>query len=121
MSRPPCNNELYQDVCECFSFSTDFPHEGAAEFRFAQLEDEDLRNAINAFETENENLYRYINRGYIMFEGVLYHYGLENDTENGQLVIPKSLRNSVLCMYRAGPLADHYGLDRTLARIDKLY
>ena len=69
LSRPPCNNELHQDVCEYFSFSIDFPYERAAEFRLAQLEDEDLTNVIDAFEIEIKNLYRYLNREYIMFVG----------------------------------------------------
>ena len=89
LSRPPCELETHKDVCECFAFSIDLPHEGTADFKNAQLEDEDLNIIINAFEKANENVYRYTNRGYIMFDGVLYHFGSDDEAENGQLVVPK--------------------------------
>ena len=121
LSRPPCADINHVEICECFAIHIDLPHEGSADFRAAQLEDENLKEIIQAFESSNENVYRYTNRGFIMYDGVLYHYGTDEDAENGQLVVPQSLKNIIMFKHHDDPLAGHYGVERTINRIYPLY
>lgn len=119
LSRPPCHHSEVK--CECLSIHIDFPRKGAEEFRKLQLEDPDLQPIIKSFEDNDENTLRYTDRGYIMLDGVLYRYCAEEDSENGQLVVPKSMRKEVLYNYHDVPTAGHYGIERTINRITQLY
>lgn len=122
LSRPPCSLEAHNDLrCECFSIHIDFPRKGAEEFRRAQLEDPDIKTIIDSFENNDENILRHTNRGYLMLDGVLYRFCSEEDTENGQLVVPKSMRSLILFKYHDEPTAGHYGIDRTINRITPNY
>lgn len=120
LSRPPCNHQG-NIKCECLSVHIDFPRNGAEEFRKSQLEDPDLQNIITSFETNNEDVFRYTERGYIMLDGVLYRFCSEEDSENGQLVVPKSMRKDILFNYHESPTAGHYGIERTINRITQHY
>lgn len=122
LSRPPCSNETHTDIrCECFSISIDFPKQGAAEIRTAQLEDTDIKNIIDSFEADDENVLRHTNRGYLLLDGVLYRYCSDQDSELGQLVVPKSMRENILKRFHDDPMAGHYGIDKTIHRIAQHY
>lgn len=122
LSRPPCPKESHdENNCEICSISIDFPRKGADEIRKAQLEDEEIKDIIESFETDNENVIRYINRGFIMQDGVLFRFCHEEDSENGQLVVPKSMRNIILYNHHDEPTAGHYGIERTISRITPHY
>ena len=117
LSRPPCPIENHIDVCECFAVYIDFPRQGAGEIRKAQLEDDELEKIIKSFEEESHNIIEYIDRGYMMMDGVLYRYCSEQETENGQLVVPKSMRSAILWKFHDDPTAGHYGVERTISRM----
>ena len=117
LSRPPCPIENHIDVCECFAVYIDFPRQGAGEIRKAQLEDDELEKIIKSFEEESHNITEYIDRGYMMMDGVLYRYCSEQETENGQLVVPKSMRSAILWKFHDDPTAGHYGVERTISRM----
>ncbi|XP_036346322.1 uncharacterized protein LOC118755602 [Rhagoletis pomonella] len=118
LSRPPCCPENKSNVN---SFEIDFPRKGAEEFRKEQLKDEELKYIIESFEKDDENVTRHTNRGYMMVNGVLHRFCSDEDSENGQLVVPKSLRETVLIKFHVDPTAGHYGIDRTTSRITPLY
>lgn len=90
---------------------------GATDFRKAQIEDPDIKCIIKSFENNDENVIRHTSRGYIMLDGVLYRFCSSEESENGQLVVPQSMRSIVLFNYHDSPTAGHYGIDRTISRI----
>ena len=117
LSRPPNN----QHTIEYMYVSIDFPRKGAEDFRKAQLEDDYIKTIINSFENNDENGIHYTSRGFIMLDGILYRFCADEDTENGQLVVPESLRNTILYNYHDEPTAGHYGVSRTIDRITAHY
>ena len=121
LSRPPCEENLCIESCNCNTIEIDFPREGLDVFRKTQLEDEELRKIINSFENNDEDVTRHTNRGYIMIDGILYKYNSDQDSENGQLVIPKSLRQDILKKFHNDPMAGHYGIKKTTNRIMSLF
>lgn len=121
LSRPPCESEQCCISCECNSIDIDFPRKGSEEFRKSQLDDPELKKIIDSFEQNDENSYRHASRGYIIVDGILYRYCSEQDSENGQLVIPNSLREEILQKYHKDATAGHYGIDKTIARIAPLF
>lgn len=121
LSRPPCSHEVCIESCECNAIDIDLPRKGLEDFRQAQLEDDDLRQIITSFEKDDENVLRHTNRGYMMLDGVLYRYCCEQDSENGQLVLPKSLRDEILYKYHKDAISGHYGKDKTTSRITALF
>ena len=56
-----------------------------------------------------------------MLDGVLYRFCEDRDTENGRIVIPKSMRNLILNKYHDDPTAGHYRIERTINRITPNY
>lgn len=121
LSRPPCTSEQCCVSCECNAVEIDFPKKGSELYRKAQLEDHELKKIIDSFESNDENVYRHTSRGYIMIDGILYRYCSEQDSENGQLVVPRSLRQEILFKYHKDTIAGHYGIDKTISRITSLY
>lgn len=121
LSRPPCFKNHTSIECECMSFEIDFPTQGAKEVRDAQLEDPVVRKIIDSFEVDDENVQLHTSRGYMMIDGILYRYCSEEDSENGQLVAPKSMHDRILYNYHDAPTAGHYGIDKTINRITPFY
>ena len=117
LSRPPCSDETCSVSCECNSIEIDFPVVGTAEFRSSQLEDENIKKIIESFENDDDNITLYTNRGYMMIDGILYRYCSNEDSEKGQLVLPKQLRQDILHKFHNDPVAGHYGIDKTTSRI----
>lgn len=90
LSRPPINDHHKQQTEIAIArIEIDFPTIGAKQFRNAQKEDPGINKIIE------ENASYYTNRGYILIDGVLYRYYAEEDSEYGQIVIPKSLRQQI--------------------------
>lgn len=57
----------------------------------------------------------------MMLDGVLYRFSPDEDSENGQLVVPKSKINIILYNHHDEPTAGHYGIERTTNRITPHY
>ena len=94
---------------------------GASELRKSQLEDPIIRPIIESFDKNTEDVLRYTERGYLLIDGVLFRYCSEENTENGQLVVPNSLKSKILYDHHDSPFAGHYGIERTVNRICSLY
>lgn len=89
------------------AIEVDFPRTGAEDFRIAQMGDPDIKKIINSFENNDDNVTRYIDKGYIMLDGILYRFCSEEDSENGQLVVPESMRSMILYNFHDVSTAGH--------------
>ena len=105
--------------CEVNFVSIDFSRKGASDYRKSQQGDPDIENIIEAVENDDENVLRLTNKGYIMID--CYRYCESEDTENGQLVIPKPMRDQALFSYHNDPSAGHMGIAETIQRITPYY
>lgn len=54
---------------------------------------------------------------YRLRDGILYRVAVQNGSSTDQIVVPTSLRNSVLFMAHDALLAGHCGVKRTLYRL----
>ncbi|KAJ8913094.1 hypothetical protein NQ315_007043 [Exocentrus adspersus] len=90
--------------------------------RSKQLDDESLRKVITALEGDDSiEFVRWSERGYIMSNGILYHFDPESDDDDPQLVIPANSREEVMKQYHDSSTAGHYGVDRTLKKISSKF
>lgn len=121
LSRPTPIEEPAPTAAVC-SITADFPNLGVESLRAEQLRDADLRKILDCFATNNpEDISRWTARGYITSQGILYRYAQDGDEEDAQLVIPSHKRLEVLQAHHDAPTAGHYGAQRTLLRIQRLY
>ena len=74
LSRPPCPDNDHTEDCIICSVLVDIPRTGSKEIRDNQLADFDLKLIIDSFENNDENLFRWTSRGYMLVDGVLYRY-----------------------------------------------
>lgn len=93
LSRPPCSEDA-DDASFC-SFHVDMPAKGPNEIRNEQMKDESLKEIITSLEKQDENSIRWINRSYLLNDGILYCYA-NDDCEDAQLVIPIQGRSEIL-------------------------
>ena len=121
LSRPPCSVDDHEKdkMCIC-AFFIDMPRKNSSEIRAEQVKDEYLNDIIKSLETQDENSLKWINRSYIMNDGILYCYS-DDDTEDAQLVIPCHERQDILKTHHDENTAGHYGIERTTSRICKRY
>ncbi|GBM57841.1 Retrovirus-related Pol polyprotein from transposon 17.6 [Araneus ventricosus] len=109
--------------CEENTVSIDIPARSPMEIREEQLKDEDLRKIIHCFENDDKdvNYANWLEKGYLMNQGVLYRYSHESESEEAQLVVPTHERDKILKEHHDSPNAAHYGSDGTNQRIAKRY
>ncbi|GBL78895.1 Retrovirus-related Pol polyprotein from transposon 17.6 [Araneus ventricosus] len=109
--------------CEENTVSIDFPARSPMEIREEQLKDEDLRKIIHCFENDDKdvNHANWLERGYLMNQGVLYRFSHDSESEEAQLVVPTHERDKILKEHHDSPNAAHYGSDGTYQRIAKRY
>lgn len=71
LSRPPCAEGEYndQDNCIC-AFSIDRPNKTSSRIRDEQMKDDYLKDIITSLEKQDENSLRWINRSYILNDGI---------------------------------------------------
>ncbi|KAJ8937903.1 hypothetical protein NQ317_000463 [Molorchus minor] len=81
----------------------------AAELRAEQLTDPEVAKIIHSFEAvpSKEDLRHWIGRGYIMSNGILYHYSPETDEDNAQYVVPEQVRLEILQEHHDSATAGH--------------
>ncbi|GBM56029.1 hypothetical protein AVEN_10198-1 [Araneus ventricosus] len=93
------------------------------EIREEQLKDEDLRKIIHCSENDDKdvNHANWLERGYLMKQGVLYRFSHDSESEEAQLVVPTHERDKILKEHHDSPNAAHYGSDGTYQRIAKHY
>ncbi|XP_036340634.1 uncharacterized protein LOC118750003 [Rhagoletis pomonella] len=92
----------------------------AKDIREGQLSDPDLQTIIDCFENRSDDAAHWSKRGYTLNDGVLYCYN-DEDSEDAQLVVPKSERPAILDHYHNKDTAGHYGIDRTSYKITSRY
>lgn len=121
LSRPPCPEDIHENKNNCIcAFIVDIPSKGPSEIREGQMKDEYLAEIIKSLEHQDENSIKWINRSYILNEGILYCYA-NDDSDEAQLVIPSHERADILKAYHDDNTAGHYGSERTIARIANRY
>lgn len=65
------------------------PTIGSGNFRRQKLEDQELTKIITALEdSEGTESKGWIEKSFLRFNGVLYHYGSEFDEDEPQLAVP---------------------------------
>ncbi|GBL94134.1 Retrovirus-related Pol polyprotein from transposon 17.6 [Araneus ventricosus] len=108
--------------CEENTFSIDFPARSPMELREEQLIVEDLRKIIYRFENDDKdvNHANWLERGYLMNQGVLYRYSHDSESDETQLVVPTHERDKILKEHHDSPNAAHYGSDGTYKRIQNV-
>lgn len=121
LSRPPCAVENHDDTENCIcAFFIDMPNKTQSQIREEQLKDEYLKDIITSLENQDENSIKWMNRSYILNDGILYCYS-NDDCDDAQLVIPSHERATILKVHHDDSTAGHYGTERTIARIAGRY
>ncbi|KAF8778216.1 Retrovirus-related Pol polyprotein like [Argiope bruennichi] len=117
----PTKKETPYEVCNIAI--ADLPVRSAKDMYEAQLADENLKKIIDSFEStqKTEDYANWSERGFLMNQGVLYRYLPDADSEEAQLVIPSSERDSIMEKHHDDPMAGHYGEEGTFQRIAKRY
>jgi hypothetical protein len=121
LSRPQCDAET-KHVCSICMIHIDVPVQGALALREEQMRDPEVRQVIDALTTANPEIAQpWTAKGYVINQGVLYHYPQEGDDEEAQLVVPVHDRPRILKEFHDAPTAGHYGVARTLHKISSRY
>ncbi|GBN96945.1 hypothetical protein AVEN_52380-1 [Araneus ventricosus] len=96
--------------CEGNTISINIAARSPMKIREEQLKDEDLRKIIHCFEKEDKDVNHdnWLERGYLMNQGVLYRYFHESESEDAQLVVPTHERVKILKKHYDSPYAAHY-------------
>ncbi|GFU75032.1 transposon Tf2-6 polyprotein [Trichonephila clavipes] len=121
LSRPACHEE--NELCEVCTVAIDVPSRSPKEIRDEQMKDEELVKIISCLEDpdKNVNYVNWVERGYLMNQGVLFRYAPDSESEDAQLVVPSHERTLILKNHHDAPMAGHYGTDGTYTRIAKNY
>ncbi|XP_035210109.1 WASH complex subunit 5-like [Stegodyphus dumicola] len=116
LSRPSYANNDF--VCDLNAVSIDLPSRKSKDIREEQMKDEDVRKIIDCFESckKDENYVNWTSRGYLVNQGVLYHYSSDTDSEEAQLVVPCQ-EQRVLQQYHDPPTAGHCVAEGTYHKI----
>ncbi|GFY18127.1 retrovirus-related Pol polyprotein from transposon 412 [Trichonephila clavipes] len=87
------------------------------------MKDEELVKIISCLEDpdKNVNYVNWVERCYLMNQGVLFRYAPDSESEEAQLVIPSHERTLILKNHHDAPMASHYGAKGTYTRIVKNY
>ncbi|GFT43617.1 retrovirus-related Pol polyprotein from transposon 412 [Trichonephila clavipes] len=111
LSRPACNEE--NELCEVCTVAIDVPSRSPKEIRDEQMKDEELVKIISCLEDpdKNVNYVNWVERGYLMNQGVLFRYAPHSESEEAQLVIPSHERTLILINHHDAPMAGHYGAE----------
>ncbi|CAK1597815.1 unnamed protein product [Parnassius mnemosyne] len=123
LSRPVHDDS---NACSTCSVTIDVPRVSLTELRASQLADPEIKKIIilDYLRIENTDILissRWLERGYLMSQGFLYRLSPESDAEEPQLVIPATMRTSILQEVHDVPTAGHQGLERTLQRLKQRY
>ncbi|GFY25989.1 retrovirus-related Pol polyprotein from transposon 412 [Trichonephila clavipes] len=119
--RPACHEE--NKLCEVCTVAINVPSRSLKEIRDEQMKDEELVKIISCLEDpdKNVNYVNWVERGYLMNQGVLFKYAPESESEEAQLVVPSLERTLILKNHHDAPKAGHYGAEDTYIRIAKNY
>ncbi|GFU76711.1 transposon Tf2-8 polyprotein [Trichonephila clavipes] len=121
LSRPACHEE--NELCEVCTVAIDVPSSSSKEICDEQMKNEELVKIISCLEDpdKNANYVNWVERCYLMNQGVLFRYAPNSESEEAQLVIPRHERTLILKNHHDAPMAGHYGAESTYTRIAKNY
>ncbi|GFW41656.1 transposon Tf2-11 polyprotein [Trichonephila clavipes] len=121
LSHPACHEET--ELCEVCTVAIDVPSRSPKEICDEQMKDEELVKIISCLEDpdKNVNYVNWVERGYLMNQGVLFSYAPDSESEEAQLVIPSHERTLILKNHHDAPMAGHYGAKGIYTRIAKNY
>ncbi|GFS53200.1 transposon Tf2-11 polyprotein [Trichonephila clavipes] len=127
LSQPACHEE--NELCEVCTVAIDVPSRSPKEIHdehthtHTQMKDKELVKIISCLEDldKNVNYVNWVERGYLMNQGVLFRYAPDSESEEAQLVVPSRERTLNLKNHHDAPMAGHYGAEGTHTRIAKNY
>lgn len=122
LSRPFCHHSENQ-ICAVCTVTVNLPSLGYTNFRQEQLSDPECKKIVDALESSDEcDTKRWMERGFSLINGVLYHHDDDSDLEDPQLVVPSHCRERVMKQFHDSPTSGHCGVDRTFRVIaDRFY
>lgn len=120
LSRPVLPAAETDEACDVCPISVDFPHQEPTALRAAQLEDPEVMKILKDFE-EEDDFSRWTDRGYYIAEGVLFRIDPDGDSEEPQLVVPRTMREDLMKELHDAPTAGHLGVERTLKKMKERY
>jgi hypothetical protein len=121
LSRPTIPDETDQS-CELCPVEIEYPRLAARDMRKMQYDDAEVRKIIDSLEGRDKvNCSNWMDRGFIMNNGILYRYDPDDDQTNAQLVIPERERMTIFKENHDSPVAGHYGVEKTVQKIAAKY
>ncbi|PZC79417.1 hypothetical protein B5X24_HaOG216412 [Helicoverpa armigera] len=121
LSRPICSSDS-RDSCGICSVICDLPTKTPSELRSEQLSDPEVEKIVKELEGPDDvAAQRWLERGYLMDQGVLFRYNPDSESESPQLVISASHVPNILKELHDSPTAGHPGIDRTYQKVGQLY
>ncbi|XP_062528800.1 retrovirus-related Pol polyprotein from transposon 17.6 [Bombyx mori] len=120
LSRPQCDDTIL-DSCDVCNVIVDLPRISSADLRTEQLDDPEVAKIITSLEDPEPVSTQWLDRGYLMNQGVLYRYLPDSDSDQPQLVVPITMREKILQEFHDAPTAGHQGVERTFNRISHNY
>ncbi|GFT39939.1 retrovirus-related Pol polyprotein from transposon 297 [Trichonephila clavipes] len=121
LSRPTSEQEKAD--CDILAVFVDFPTRSPKEVRQEQKKDDELKKIIECFKNNEKsvNFANWLERGYLMNQGILFRYSPTSKSEEAQLVMPIHERQDILKIHHDAPKAGHYGANGTFESISKRY
>ncbi|GFX54963.1 retrovirus-related Pol polyprotein from transposon 17.6 [Trichonephila clavipes] len=103
------------ELCEVCIVAIDVPYMSPKKIRDEQMKDEGLVKIISCLEDpdKNVNYVNWVERGYLINQGVLFRYAPESESEEAQLEVPSHERSLILKNHHDAPMAGHYGAEGT--------
>ena len=92
--------------------------------RSQQLSDPESAKVIKAFECRlpiQTEIDRWCRRGFFMNQGLLYKWSSDDELEDPQLFVPRSMRSKIIADCHNLPTSGHLGTRRTLARVTQRF
>lgn len=121
LSRPICSSESQED-CGICSVICDLPAKSPSQLRQEQVSDPEVEKIVKELEGPEEvAAQRWLQRGFLMDQGVLFRYNPDSESESPQLVIPASHVEEILKELHDSSTAGHPGVDRTYQKVAQLY
>ncbi|GFU21134.1 retrovirus-related Pol polyprotein from transposon 297 [Trichonephila clavipes] len=106
LSRPTSEQEKAD--CDILAVFVDFPTRSPKEVRQEQLKGDELKKIIECFENNEKsvNFDNWLERGYLMNQGILFRYSPTSVSEEAQLVVPIHERQDILKIHHDAPNAE---------------
>ena len=121
LSRPICSSDT-SDNCGICSVICDLPTKTPSKLRQEQTSDPEVEKIVKELEGPDDVAsQRWLERGYLMDQGVLYRYNPDSESESPQLVIPACQVAAILKELHDSPTAGHPGNQRTYQKVAQLY